>query len=111
MLGWYYGKTAGLLGTMDHEYTTDLLMSNGRITSSLEEFAHSWALNPQSCGYIENNAHIVSIPNEEVFEACVSLFKSKNSQFSTCFNRVSKSYLDEFPKMTCITKIMRQFFI
>lgn len=79
-------------------------MSNGRITSSLEEFAHSWALNPQSCGYIENNAHIVSIPNEEVFEACVSLFKSKNSQFSTCFNRVSESYMGKFPKRRVLQK-------
>lgn len=87
--GWYFGKMAGLLGTMDHEKATDFLSSEGVLESDIAKFAKSWALNPTECRDDRNLAHRATAPSEELLRLCSSLFQSKNSQFSTCFSRVS----------------------
>ncbi|VVC30431.1 Hypothetical protein CINCED_3A001550 [Cinara cedri] len=88
--GWYYGKTAGLLGTLNHEPSDDMLSSNGYLEPDLFKFTESWALNENSCGsYLINqrkspaNAHIVNI--------CDSYFKHKTSSLFTCFSVINPS--------------------
>lgn len=88
MTGWFFGKTAGLLGTMDHEKITDFFTPQGFIESDIGKFAYSWATDKEKCKTSENHAVLSTSSDEETINICTSLFKSKNSQFSTCFSRV-----------------------
>ena len=73
---------------MDHEKTSDFLTSQNHVEPDVGKFAYSWALDKDTCKYANNQAHVSKNLNEELFNVCASLFKSKNSQYSTCFNRV-----------------------
>ncbi|RZF40650.1 hypothetical protein LSTR_LSTR014453 [Laodelphax striatellus] len=42
--GWYFGKTAGLLGTMDSERSNDLTTAEGHVTADWRQFVDSWRL-------------------------------------------------------------------
>ncbi|XP_012280436.1 uncharacterized protein LOC105699757 [Orussus abietinus] len=84
--GWYYGKTAGLLGTMDNEEADDRLASSGRVISDLGQFAQSWSLDGEHCKSHENFA-VIGENSAEQF--CEDLFVNKSSEFSSCFNVVS----------------------
>ena len=87
--GWYFGKTAGVFGTMDNEPSTDFLTSRKTIESDLGTFVRSWALEPQKCASSENLALDVQQPDPELRNLCETFFKSKASQFSCCFPVVS----------------------
>lgn len=86
--GWYFGKTAGLLGTMDHEKTTDFLTSRGVVSKMMEEFINSWALNDK-CSQTIEKAFSPNDPRNEILAECQSLFEAKSSPFSSCFGHVS----------------------
>ena len=98
LAGWYYGKTAGLLGTMTNEQIDDTLASNNRVERDVGRFAHSWSLDRDvDCTSIENFARV----NNEIAEVapvldddssiggfCTELFTNKSSEFSSCFSIV-----------------------
>jgi hypothetical protein len=87
--GWYFGRTAGVFGTMDNEPSTDFLTSKKTIESDLGRFVRSWALEPQNCASSENFALDLQQPDPALLNLCESFFKSKTSQFSCCFPVVS----------------------
>lgn len=86
--GWYFGKTAGIFGTMDNEPSTDFLTSGKTIESDLGRFVRSWALEPQKCAPSENFTLDLQ-PDPALLNLCETFFKSKTSHFSCCFPVVS----------------------
>ncbi|XP_046746375.1 uncharacterized protein LOC124411334 [Diprion similis] len=86
--GWYYGKTAGLFGTMSNEQSDDFLNSYGTISTDIGAFAQSWSLNRTQCTTVKNRAFSKPVKNDEL-KICDELFADKNSEFSSCFNIVN----------------------
>ncbi|XP_046620371.1 uncharacterized protein LOC124305239 [Neodiprion virginianus] len=86
--GWYYGKTAGLFGTMSNEQSDDFLNSYGTISTDIGAFAQSWSLNRTQCTTMKNRAFSKPAKNDEL-KICEELFANKNSEFSSCFNTVN----------------------
>lgn len=85
--GWYYGKTAGLFGTMSNEHIDDFLGSDGSIGEEVGAFAQSWSLNKTQCTNAENRA-ITKPAKVDELAICEELFANKSSEFSSCFNIV-----------------------
>lgn len=85
--GWYYGKTAGLFGTMSNEQTDDFLSSNGRVETDVGSFAHSWSLDRSQCQNKKNLAFVAPTKSKDR-EICEELFVNKSSEFNSCFNIV-----------------------
>nr|CAD7258452.1 unnamed protein product [Timema shepardi] len=48
-MSWYFGKTAGLLGTMDNEPSTDFLTSQKTLETDIAKFAQSWLIEANKC--------------------------------------------------------------
>lgn len=83
--GWYFGKTSGLLGTMNNEPFDDILTSGQQFAKSDDEFVKSYALNgcTQTPKYEE----------PKVFDfhsvmTCDDMFRNKVSYFASCFSVV-----------------------
>lgn len=86
MAGWYFGKTAGLLGTMNNERYDDYLMANNKITSDQQAFVNSWML--EGCDRpvpVQSVKHIMETASMEVISLCDSFFKNRVSYFAPCF--------------------------
>lgn len=83
--GWYFGKTAGLLGTINNEQFDDSLMSNNQISITKDDFIDNWSLKQCKRHSNEHQNYNFSI---EVFDICNAFFVIKTSQFSTCFPSV-----------------------
>lgn len=81
--GWYFGKTAGLWGTMNNEEVDDV--SSAGVKSTVENFAHSWALakTPRTLPKPHKE------PSQTIAHTCKSFFAAKASNFKDCFERVS----------------------
>ena len=60
--GWYYGKTAGLLGTYDNEPRTDLMKSDRSMATSVEELANSWTVG-RRCRVVNNAKQVPILSN------------------------------------------------
>lgn len=87
LVGWYHGKTAGILGTMNSEYFDDATLSDGRSAVDEKEFINSWAL-PSCTSSITPALKIDFVSNKELYNSCELFFKSKVSYFSTCYSLV-----------------------
>lgn len=95
VIGWYYGKTAGILGTMNNEiYDDTSLMSNGKCTPDEEEFVNSWSL-PMCDSKVHVARRVDSVEevekNKELYNVCDLFFKSKVSYFTSCFPIIDSS--------------------
>lgn len=89
LAGWYYGKTAGLFGTMNNEQVDDMLTSYSSIETNIEKFALSWSVNKDKiCKNLTNLAITSNLIFSSTNEMCNELFKNKTSEFSSCFNLV-----------------------
>ncbi|KYB29704.1 hypothetical protein TcasGA2_TC031518 [Tribolium castaneum] len=88
--GWYFGKTAGLWGTMNNEPSDDFLTSQKvkAKPEDLQTFTNSWAL--KKCTSNANSVNTRSRPNPAVESLCDEFFISKLSSLTTCFPRISK---------------------
>lgn len=92
--GWYFGKTAGILGTMNNEMFDDFMTSRHAIVKDQNEFKSSWTLNHggrsadqcQHADLVKANQQPTqpSIPNE-LLNICDTYFLSKVSPFANCF--------------------------
>ncbi|XP_015173164.1 PREDICTED: uncharacterized protein LOC107064693 [Polistes dominula] len=82
--GWYYGKTAGLLGTMNNEKIDDSIMSSGIITKDINRFAQSWSTE-NSCKKKVYSPKKNEDTNERVTSFCKEIFVNQTSEFSSCF--------------------------
>lgn len=89
---WLFGKTGGLLGTLDNEKITDLIFPNGTKTSDISKFVESWSITSNKCQFIATNINLPPLEEEDLTEAlCNSLFVNRNSPLSDCFHRVNSS--------------------
>ncbi|XP_074643894.1 uncharacterized protein LOC141900764 [Tubulanus polymorphus] len=85
--GWFQGKTAGLLGTYDHEMSNDFMTSNKKVTTDLDTFARSWTIG--SCSGYQNLARKDAQPAAEQSAICDQLFADRNSHFRPCYSMVN----------------------
>lgn len=95
--GYYFGKTAGLLGTMNNEPMDDTLTSGGSVVTDIGQFAHSWSLAGTECTDDDNLA-VTSRKGPVGF--CDWLFVNKMSEFNGCFNVVSPNVYSEACRKT-----------
>ncbi|XP_030377336.1 uncharacterized protein LOC115626195 [Scaptodrosophila lebanonensis] len=70
--GWYFGHTAGLLGTLNNEPYDEYMTSGNFITNSTQEFTDSWSL--QQCKQEQTNKQ--SVVSTEVSDVCTSFFRA-----------------------------------
>lgn len=83
--GWYFGKTSGLLGTMNNEPFDDTLTSLQRFPKSDDEFVKSWALNECSQTPKYEDAKVFDFHS---VMTCDDMFRNKVSYFASCFSVV-----------------------
>jgi len=85
---WYYGKTAGLLGTYDNEPANDMTTSDNNLASNVETLADSWTVG-RRCRPV--NRAFISHHHEDSprHKACTQLFSNETSMFRTCYRIVS----------------------
>lgn len=87
MPGWYYDKTAGLLGTYDNEPFNDFTTSDKTLTDKPESMAESWTVGPRC----RTTNRVTSAPidtNTRRYRACAKLFSAESSTFRSCFRVV-----------------------
>lgn len=82
--GWYYGKTAGLFGTMSNEQFDDILGSNKLFLKDTGNLAHSWSID-ENCVDAKNHANRIRHHDSVIFKFCDELFMNKSSEFGICF--------------------------
>lgn len=100
--GWYFGRTAGILGNMNNELHDDLRGPRGEPLLSDRDYARSWALNTSrdvddSCGAAAAAVDLAAVEPEfddDVRKLCDTYFHSKLSPFAACFGLVdARPYL------------------
>ncbi|XP_055638867.1 uncharacterized protein LOC129776937 isoform X2 [Toxorhynchites rutilus septentrionalis] len=84
--GWYFGKIAGILGTMNNEAFDDSITSDRQYASSKEQFINSWKL-PGCETNVETTNHTSNYfsSSNELSQLCESFFRQKHSYFASCF--------------------------
>lgn len=95
--GWFFGKTAGLLGTMDNEPYNDFLSSDGKIHSDINKFVESWCID---FGCLPNKAigYLKEPVDPEVEATCNMFFADKSSEFSVCFTVIDPAAFNDICK-------------
>lgn len=84
--GWFFGKIAGVLGTMNNENFDDFTTSDSTISLDENDFIESWKL-PSACVHFETKP-MEEKPHISLQKSCDHFFKQKTSYFSTCFTIV-----------------------
>lgn len=97
--GWYYGRTAGILGNMNNELNDDYHGPLGQTLLTDRSYLDSWALGATAASSTEDEeAEQPTIPAhiaDDVRKQCDSYFHSKLSPFASCFGVVDTlPYLD-----------------
>uniref|UniRef100_W4VR36 Putative lipoprotein n=1 Tax=Corethrella appendiculata TaxID=1370023 RepID=W4VR36_9DIPT len=90
--GWYFGKTAGILGTMNNEMFDDFTTAENKYAENETQFINSWSL-PDCEQQIETTnfgENYYEAP-KELIQLCDSFFKTKLSYFASCFSIVDAS--------------------
>lgn len=85
--GWFFGKIAGVLGTMNNEPFDDLRKSDSAIASDNDEFTDSWKLDSMCTSEIKEIPTADKL-GDDLKKICESFFKQKNSYFAECFSIV-----------------------
>ncbi|XP_017165348.1 uncharacterized protein LOC108167065 [Poecilia reticulata] len=80
--GWLHGASTGLLGTNDNDAGNDFSLRDGSQAKTLEEFFHSWELDPKCSKSTEVSTAAASPAS------CTSFFSSADSPLSSCFRVV-----------------------
>ncbi|XP_023191574.1 uncharacterized protein LOC102233917 isoform X3 [Xiphophorus maculatus] len=80
--GWLHGASTGLLGTNDNDAGNDFSLRDGSQAKTLEEFFHSWELEPK-CNKSTDVSTAAASP-----AGCASFFSSPDSPLSSCFRVV-----------------------
>ncbi|XP_063971909.1 uncharacterized protein LOC135159796 [Diachasmimorpha longicaudata] len=96
LAGWYFGKTAGLLGTMNHERYDDMIQSNGVVATDILSFANSWRI--PDTNQLENNSQplrnlaTTGDSDKDARKFCENIFSNKSSEFGDCFAVVDPAF-------------------
>lgn len=91
---WLFGKTGGLLGTLDNEKATDLIFPNGTKTRNVSDFVKSWNISTNSnecetkANKIKTKIHLTPLEEELTDALCNALFVYHNSPLSDCFHKI-----------------------
>lgn len=94
--GWYHGKTAGILGTMNNEAMDDTTSSNGIIVNDVEKFGRSWSIDAEEdCSDDFNATSTTKQEDREVSQFCYDLFVNRSSEFISCFDVVDPAEYSE----------------
>nr|XP_003701542.2 PREDICTED: uncharacterized protein LOC100880818 isoform X1 [Megachile rotundata] len=106
--GWYHGKTAGILGTMNYEPMDDTTLSSGIVTTDVRKFADSWSidrLNSSRCSSNAFDSTPTTKPEQDpiVPDFCTDLFVNKSSEFVSCFDVIEPA---EYFKM-CVQSAIK----
>lgn len=83
--GWYFGKTAGIMGTPNNEIYDDFIMSNHTIAKDIVEFKKSWAFDQCKNDHPAEQTNAIT---PELINICDTYFRSKVSPFADCFGTV-----------------------
>ncbi|XP_017025668.1 uncharacterized protein Apoltp [Drosophila kikkawai] len=70
--GWYFARTAGLLGTLNNEPSDEYTMSNSLIANDTQEFTDSWSLRQCRQTELAKTQEI----SKEVSDTCTSFFRT-----------------------------------
>lgn len=89
--GWYHGKTAGLLGTYNHEKFDEFKRPKGQIANNVNMFAKSWELK-KACKTNNLVADARINKNSDYYKLCKTHFEMKSSPLAACFSEVSIYY-------------------
>lgn len=84
--GWYFGKVAGLLGTMNNEPYDDRITAAQSFSESEDQFLNSWAM-PDCRASVAptNSTSNYYAASSELTKLCDSFFRHKVSYFASCF--------------------------
>lgn len=94
MPGWFYDKTAGLLGTYDNEPSNDFTTSDKTVVDRPETMAESWTVGPR-CRTTNRVVSTSIDTNTRRYRACAKLFKDESSTFRSCFRVVpAEKYME-----------------
>lgn len=83
--GWYFGKIAGVLGTMNNEDFDDLTTADNEVTESKDTFLNSWVAAGNRYQTTSDASQNVSEFFEQLSWNCDSFFRQKTSYFTNCF--------------------------
>lgn len=92
--GWLFGKTGGLLGTLDNEKVTDMSLPDGDRTSDVLEFAQSWQVGAsRNCSNVNHandtiKANLSPLTTTLFETLCQVFFINANSPLGNCFSSV-----------------------
>ena len=81
--GWYYGKTAGLLGTYDNEPYTDMLTADNSIAADMAQLADGWTVG-QRCQVVNRARQVDAAPDNRRYRLCAEYFADAASPFRPC---------------------------
>lgn len=81
--GWYYGKTAGLLGTYDNEPYTDMLTANNVMAPDFAQLADGWTVG-QRCRVANLAQQVAAEPTNRRYRLCAKYFVDAASPFRPC---------------------------
>jgi len=86
--GWYYGKTAGLLGTYDNEPSNDFTTIDRSQAERPEQLADGWTVGTK-CRPINRAIATTTVdPNTRRYRACAAHFLDMTSPFRACYRSV-----------------------
>lgn len=97
---WQHGLSAGLLGTNDNESGNELMLPDGTVASSLEEFTLAWQV-AGDCRAVEKT----QLACLEQSPTCQAFFHDPHSSLASCFGVVDPTpFLSLCARDTCGTQ-------
>ncbi|GFT00058.1 vitellogenin, partial [Nephila pilipes] len=85
--GWYFGKTAGLLGTYNYEPSDEFKRPKGQIANTATVHAKSWELK-KNCKSNNLVPDVNINENSDYYKSCSKYFKHTSSPLAACYNEV-----------------------
>ncbi|KAL1470725.1 hypothetical protein MTO96_024082 [Rhipicephalus appendiculatus] len=82
--GWYFGNTAGLLGTYNNERGDDLMKPKGQVTSNVAQFVKKWETSRGCKGPVSVLSEQVAVDSEG-YKLCENYFKDDDSPLADGF--------------------------
>lgn len=113
--GWYFGKIAGVLGTMNNENFDDLTTADNEITENKKSFLASWITEGNREYKDEKTIQTIGEFNDALALSCDAYFRQKTSYFTNCFLSVDPQpfydmciQLGTLPRYQATSKTMEQ---
>uniref|UniRef100_A0A6I8P492 Vitellogenin domain-containing protein n=1 Tax=Ornithorhynchus anatinus TaxID=9258 RepID=A0A6I8P492_ORNAN len=92
--GWNHGVSAGLLGTNDNEAGDELMLPDGSLARSWQEFTEAWQVDSE-CSVLPRKAQ--SCPSTVTPNICGMFFRDVHSLLRNCFQVALKSERRQWP--------------